>query len=66
MEAFDEYDTKAKITILDEDFPGTIGFEETSITVSKSKEYVELEVKRNDGSDGNISCIVRTMPAEGT
>lgn len=66
MEAFDEYDTKTKITILDEDFPGTIGFEETSLSVSKSKEFIELEIKRSDGSDGNISCIVRTLPTTGT
>jgi len=30
------YDTKTKVTILDEDFPGTLGFEETSIVVSKN------------------------------
>jgi hypothetical protein len=28
-------DTRTKITILDEDFPGTIGFEMTDVRVSK-------------------------------
>jgi solute carrier family 8 (sodium/calcium exchanger) len=28
-------DTRCKVTILDEDFPGTLGFEQTEITVQK-------------------------------
>ena len=32
---FNGDDTLSKITILDEDFPGTLGFENTDITVSK-------------------------------
>jgi hypothetical protein len=28
-------DTKAKVTILDEDFPGKLGFDNTEISVSK-------------------------------
>jgi len=35
MEPYEENDTRTRITILDEDFPGTLGFEETSLVVSK-------------------------------
>lgn len=56
MIAYDEYDTKCKVTILDEDFPGTLGFEETSVLVSKSAKFVDLNVVRTDGSDGKIAC----------
>jgi len=37
---------------LDEDFPGTIGFQSTEINVSKNAKEVEIEIERNDGSDG--------------
>lgn len=53
-------DTKTRITILDEDFPGTLCFHETQISVSKNQERVELKILRLEGSDGKISCIVRT------
>lgn len=49
-------DTKVKVTILDEDFPGIIGFPETEIRVSKEDKFIELKVERFDGSDGKISC----------
>ena len=29
-------DTKTKVTVLDEDFPGTLCFEETQLSVNKS------------------------------
>jgi len=32
-EAYEEFDTRTVITILDEDFPGTLGFTATSMTV---------------------------------
>lgn len=55
-------DTKTRITILDEDFPGTIGFQSTEINVSKNAKEVEIEIERNDGSDGTISCMLSTEP----
>ena len=33
LEAYEEYDTKSRVRIIDEDFPGTLGFETTQITV---------------------------------
>ena len=53
-------DTRCIITILDEDFPGTLGFENTEVTVSKDAEKVEIVVTRSDGSDGTISCMIKT------
>ena len=53
-------DTSCKVTILDEDFPGTIGFDNTNIQVLKSQEKVEIQIVRNEGSDGVISCTIQT------
>jgi len=53
-------DTKCVVTILDEDFPGTIGFESTDVTVQKGMKEVVVIVKRENGSDGTISCMVKT------
>jgi len=36
MLAYEEFDTRTRVTILDEDFPGTLGFENTALFVSKS------------------------------
>lgn len=55
-------DTRCKVTILDEDFPGTLGFEITDITVSKGQEKVDVTVVRQDGADGTISCMIGTEP----
>jgi len=60
-------DTITKVTILDEDFPGTLRFDETAITVPSGRvDYVELKVQRLQGSDGKISCIVRTDKCSST
>jgi len=55
-------DTKTKVTILDEDFPGTICFKETQYTVSKGEGELAITLLRVDGADGQISCSVRTQP----
>ena len=55
-------DTRCKVTILDEDFPGTIGFGSTDIRVSKGAQEVEIEIERVDGSDGTIGCMISTEP----
>jgi len=59
-------DTMTKVTILDEDFPGTLRFEETSITVPAGLEFIELKLQRLQGSDGKISCIVKTDACSNT
>lgn len=55
-------DTKTVVTILDEDFPGTLSFDNTEIKVSKKSEKIEVKIMRNDGSDGEIQCTIRTQP----
>jgi len=53
-------DTRTRVTILDEDSPGIIGFEITQLSVSKDQDYIEVLIKREKGSDGVIKCICRT------
>ena len=55
-------DTECKVTILDEDFPGKLGFEETEIVASRNQDKVDIIIKRFEGTDGKISCMVRTEP----
>jgi hypothetical protein len=53
-------DTKCKITILDEDFPGCIGFDITDVRISGKATSVDVRVVRIEGADGTISCMLRT------
>lgn len=53
-------DTQTLVTILDEDFPGTLGFEETDLKVAKGQDYVDVKIVRKQGADGEISCMFRT------
>lgn len=55
-------DTVCKITILDEDFPGKLGFEVTEISASRTQDKIDIIVKRFEGTDGKISCMIRTEP----
>lgn len=56
-------DTQTRITILDEDCPGTLGFEKTDIRTTKSQQFVTVILKRSDGSSGSISVTLKTLPA---
>lgn len=53
-------DTKCIVTILDEDFPGTLGFEATEVSVQKGMKEIVVVIKRENGCDGTISCMVKT------
>lgn len=55
-------DTKCKVTILDEDFPGTIQFGETELRIARNAKEFDIEIVRVDGSDGQISCMISTEP----
>jgi len=59
-------DTKCKVTILDEDCPGKLGFEMTDVRVSKRENKVDITVVRSEGADGTISCMIRTEPLSET
>jgi len=47
---------------LDEDFPGTIGFSDNEIMAMKNQDKVDVIIKRVEGTDGRISCMIRTEP----
>ena len=51
---------------MDEDFPGTIGFELTDVRVSKNADKVEITIMRLEGADGTISCMFKTEPLSET
>jgi hypothetical protein len=53
-------DTATKITILDEDLPGKLGFEVTDLSVSKLADRVDIKISRTEGTAGKISCVIRT------
>jgi len=53
-------DTHCTIKILDEDSPGTLGFGETDIRVSKRESKVEIIVTRSEGADGEVKCSIKT------
>jgi solute carrier family 8 (sodium/calcium exchanger) len=53
-------DTTTKVTILDEDFPGKLGFATTDIKASKLQDRVDIKIVRSEGSSGKISCMLRT------
>ena len=59
-------DTECRVTILDEDFPGIIGFVETSIRVTKKHEKVDVVLQRTKGTDGTVSCMLKTDPVSQT
>jgi hypothetical protein len=52
--------TRTTVTILDEDFPGTLGFKVTEIRVNKKVQVVDVVLVRTNGSDGEISCMIKT------
>lgn len=47
---------------MDEDFPGTIGFSDNEIMAMKNQDKVDVIIKRVEGTDGRISCMIRTEP----
>jgi len=53
-------DTTCQITILDEDCPGIIGIAESNIKINKSSEGAEIVLTRTNGSDGMVSCMLKT------
>jgi len=55
-------DVICKVTILDEDFPGKLAFENTEVKALRSADRVDVKVTRFNGTDGKISCVVRTEP----
>ena len=53
-------DTRTKVTILDDDQPGILGFEERHIKVKRKDKNAYLKIIRTEGSDGTIKCKCQT------
>ena len=54
-------DTLCSVLIIDEDKPGQIGFSETSYDISRLESKYVIYLQRVGGSDGEISCTLKTM-----
>jgi len=57
-------DTKCEVMIIDEDKPGNLGFPKTNKKVRRKDKDVYIKIHRQNGSDGEISCLVRTVVDE--
>lgn len=53
-------DTQARVTIKDEDLPGTICFDKRKITVRKMDKFAYIQLTRKDGAAGDIQCYCKT------
>lgn len=58
-------DTLCVVTILDEDQPGCLGFEDKVLKVRRKDNIVYAKVVRTDGADGEITCWAKTVMVEG-
>jgi hypothetical protein len=61
--ALEGLDCKTKVTIIDDDKPGQVGFEqaEGSIKVLSTDEFAEIRLKRKNGSDGEVIVDYETQ-----
>lgn len=53
-------DTICRVTIKDEDLPGTICFDKRKITVRKMDKFAYIQLTRKDGAAGDIQCYCKT------
>lgn len=53
-------DTKTVISILEDDRPGQLSFEETEIKVFRKQKKFFVKILREEGTDGRISCLLKT------
>lgn len=51
--------TKTKVTILDDDKPGILGFKESIVRVKKSQKKAQIIVERLEGTDGEAHCFIK-------
>lgn len=55
-------DTRTRVTIIDDDKPGQICFEETKgIKALGSEEFVDVVLLRKNGSDGIVTVDYKTI-----
>ena len=56
-------DSECTVTILDDEKPGILGFEERFINVRRVDEIAVVKIIRSEGSDGVCECKVKTEAA---
>jgi hypothetical protein len=60
-------DTKTRVTIIDDDKPGQICFENTKgVKASASEEFAEIVILRKNGSDGTVTVDYETKELDST
>ena len=58
-------DTECKITVIDDDKPGIIGFERRTILVHPTDGFAKVKVHRLNGCDGQVSVEFETAIPDG-
>ena len=59
-------DTETRVTIIDDDKPGQIAFEETNIIKAlATQEYCKINIIRKNGSDGEVQVEYQTEQVQG-
>ena len=64
-ETLEGEDVTSKITIIDDDQPGILGFEKRLVTSTVNSGAVQLKIQRLSGCDGEISCSFETATHQG-
>lgn len=64
LKRFDGDDVVTRVTVLDEDNPGQLGFEQKVMKVRKKDQFVYVRVERTEGAAGACSCILRSEVME--
>lgn len=57
-------DTRCKVTIIDNDNPGVIGFKERDMVVRAKDGLLSIDIVREDGSSGEAKAEITVFPAE--
>jgi len=56
-------DTRCKITIIDNDSPGIIGFKERDMVVRPKDQVLAVEIVREEGCSGEATVEIEIIPA---
>lgn len=61
-------DTRTRVTIIDDDKPGQIGFEQVkgSIKATTDQDFAEIVLIRKNGSDGAVTVDYETFELDST
>lgn len=62
-ERLDGDDTRCKVTIIDNDSPGIIGFKERDMVTRPKDQVIAVEIVRDEGSSGEATVVIEIVPA---